>query len=60
VADVEGASRRAFRGRADLFAKDGFHPSARGYELWAEIMWPTVERALAPRVQGRRAGGAER
>lgn len=60
VAGVEVASRRAFRGRADLFAKDGFHPSARGYELWAETMWPTVERALAPRVQGRRPVGAER
>ncbi len=56
IAEVEEPSRRAFRGRADVFAKDGFHPSARGYELWADLVWPPVERALAPRVQARRAG----
>ncbi len=56
VADVHGATRRAFRDRgAELFAKDGFHPSAAGYELWAEAMWPSVEKAVvAPRVQARR------
>ena len=56
VADVHGATRRAIRDRgAELFSRDGFHPSAAGYELWAEAMWPAVERAVvAPRVQARR------
>jgi lysophospholipase L1-like esterase len=56
VASVEAASRHAFRSGAGVFARDGFHPSARGYELWADAMSPAVERALAPRVQGRRPG----
>ena len=55
VAALEATSRRAFAARPELLAKDGLHPSARGYDLWAEAMWPTVERALAPRVQARRA-----
>ncbi len=28
-----------------LFSSDGFHPSALGYELWAETLWPHIERA---------------
>jgi lysophospholipase L1-like esterase len=59
LADVHGATRRALRDRgAELFSKDGFHPSAAGYELWAEAMWPAVERAVAPRVQARRPAPA--
>jgi lysophospholipase L1-like esterase len=63
VAEVEARSRRAFREDAGLLGRDGFHPSARGYDLWADAMWPAIERALAPRVQARRpaaAPGAER
>ncbi len=58
VAEVEATSRRAFTGHPELFAKDGFHPSARGYELWADALFPVVERALAPRVQARRGPAA--
>jgi lysophospholipase L1-like esterase len=54
VAEVEASSRRAFREDAGLLSRDGFHPSSRGYEVWAAAMWPTIERALAPRVQARR------
>lgn len=58
VADVLPATRRALRDDpASLFAEDGFHPNARGHEVWAEAMWPVVERAMAPRVQARRPGG---
>jgi acyl-CoA thioesterase-1 len=64
VGPVEAVSRRAFRDESGLFAKDGFHPSARGYDLWTDALWPAVERALAPRVQARRgahgAGAPER
>jgi len=58
VVELEEPSRRAFGERADLFAADGLHPSARGYELWADLAWPPVERALAlaPHVQARRPG----
>jgi acyl-CoA thioesterase-1 len=58
VADVHAATRRSLRERPELFAADGFHPSARGYEAWAEAMWPAVEGALAPRVQARRPAAA--
>jgi lysophospholipase L1-like esterase len=54
LAEVEALSRRAFREDPGLLAQDGFHPSARGYEVWAAAMWPAIERALAPRVQARR------
>ena len=58
VAEVEAPTRRAFATRPELFAPDGFHPSARGYELWSDALWPTVERVLAPRVQARRGAAA--
>jgi acyl-CoA thioesterase-1 len=60
LADVYGRSRHAFRDRgSELFAKDGFHPSSVGYELWAEAMWPEVERAVvAPRVEAMRPAAA--
>jgi lysophospholipase L1-like esterase len=63
VAPVEAVSRRAVSEEAGVFAPDGFHPSARGYELWADALWPAIERALGARVQGRRGsapGGAQR
>jgi lysophospholipase L1-like esterase len=58
VGELEVTSRRAFARDPALVAKDGLHPSARGYELWADALWPAVERALAPRVQARRAAPA--
>ena len=27
----------------ELFGSDGFHPSAKGYERWADELWPHVE-----------------
>jgi lysophospholipase L1-like esterase len=62
LSDVYGRSRRAFRDRSgELFSSDGFHPSSKGYELWADAMWPDVERAVvAPRVQAQRPEAGER
>lgn len=60
VGELEAVSRRAFARDPGLLARDGLHPSARGYELWAGALWPTVERALAPRVQARRPAPAAR
>ena len=30
---------------AELFCPDGFHPSAKGYQRWADLLWPAVEAA---------------
>lgn len=58
VADLWAASRAAARTDGDaVWSADGLHPSARGYDRWAEAMWPAAERALAPRVQARRPAG---
>lgn len=56
VVDLWQASRAAARaeGSDALFSKDGFHPSAKGYDVWVAAMWPPVERALGPRAQARR------
>jgi len=40
------ANSRRLHGRADLFSADGFHPSAEGYEEWADQLWPAVEPLL--------------
>lgn len=58
VAELEVTSRRAFADQPELLARDGFHPSARGYDLWADALFPVVERAVGPRVQGRRGAAA--
>jgi lysophospholipase L1-like esterase len=42
LVDLFAASQQ-LRGKPGLFSPDGFHPSAAGYEEWAEAMWPTVE-----------------
>ncbi len=54
VAELEATSRHAFPGHPELFSQDGLHPSARGYELWTDALWPAVAGVLAPRVQARR------
>ncbi len=36
--DLYGWSREVLPQRDDLFSPDGFHPSARGYDVWAERM----------------------
>ncbi len=54
LAEVDLTSRAAQRSSpGSLFSSDGFHPSARGYERWAEAISPAAERALAPRRQAR-------
>jgi lysophospholipase L1-like esterase len=46
LVDLYGWSREALPGRPELFCGDGFHPSARGYEVWAERMAPHIEALL--------------
>jgi lysophospholipase L1-like esterase len=45
VVDLFGLSRREVPGHPEYFCSDGFHPSELGYERWADLMWPAVERA---------------
>jgi acyl-CoA thioesterase-1 len=44
--DMFAASRRLF-GTPGLFCADGFHPSAAGYDAWADAMWPAVRQIAA-------------
>ncbi len=46
LVDLWKLSRCALADRPELFSSDGFHPSAEGYETWAELMWPTLENVL--------------
>ncbi len=46
VFDVFTLTQRELRSHPEYFSSDGFHPSDRGYELWAEQMWPTVARVV--------------
>jgi lysophospholipase L1-like esterase len=46
LADLFAASRR-LSGLPGLFCPDGFHPSAQGYEAWADAMWPAVRQITA-------------
>jgi acyl-CoA thioesterase-1 len=46
VFDVYNATHQQLDSRPELFSADGFHPSDAGYELWAELMWPTTARSI--------------
>jgi lysophospholipase L1-like esterase len=46
VFDVYTTTREQLLSRPELFSADGFHPSDKGYELWAEQMWPTIARII--------------
>ncbi len=46
LVDLYSWSREALPGRPELFSPDGFHPSALGYEVWAERMAPHIEALL--------------
>src|SRR5205085_11235090 len=44
--DLYAMSREVLSSRDDLFSADGFHPSAAGYQAWAERMVPHIEPLL--------------
>ena len=44
--DLYALSREALPGRPELFCSDGFHPSALGYDVWAERMFAPVAALL--------------
>ena len=41
------------RSGGGLFSPDGFHPSAEGYEEWAEQVWPAVQALLVSPANAR-------
>ncbi len=46
VFDVYTSTHEQLPSRPELFSADGFHPSDKGYELWEELMWPTIARTI--------------
>jgi lysophospholipase L1-like esterase len=52
LVDLFALSARELSTHPEYFSPDGFHPSAAGYDRWAELMWPAVQ-AVASRWQER-------
>ncbi|MBD0372821.1 MAG: SGNH/GDSL hydrolase family protein [Pyrinomonadaceae bacterium] len=46
LVDAFKATHEIIPSHPDFFSNDGFHPSDKGYEYWAEEMWPTVKKAI--------------
>ncbi len=46
VASVFAQSQAELPHHPELFSGDGFHPSAKGYDRWAEVVWPAVAGTL--------------
>jgi acyl-CoA thioesterase-1 len=49
VVDLFRPSRAELPGHPELLAADGYHPSDRGYERWAALVWVGVERRISAR-----------
>jgi lysophospholipase L1-like esterase len=48
--DLFAWSRETLSGRRELFSPDGFHPSALGYDVWAQRMLPQMISLLRETV----------
>lgn len=46
IFDIYSVTNRELASHPEYFSADGFHPSDEGYELWAEEMWPLLEKIL--------------
>lgn len=42
VFDNYTITREQLSSHPEFFSQDGFHPSDKGYEFWAEQMWPII------------------
>jgi acyl-CoA thioesterase-1 len=40
--DIYTITHEQLPSHPEFFSEDGFHPSDKGYEFWAEQMWPTI------------------
>lgn len=52
VVDIARLTGPAFRADPTTLASDEFHPSARGYALWADALLPAVRAAVSGRLAG--------
>ncbi len=50
VFDIYSITSRELPAHPEYFSRDGFHPSDKGYELWANEMWPTIARVIGAPV----------
>lgn len=46
IVDAYSTTRDLIPKHPEFFSADRFHPSDMGYEFWAELMWPTVQKAI--------------
>ena len=46
VFDIYSVTSRELASHPEYFSSDGFHPSDAGYELWADQMWPSLEKVI--------------
>ena len=46
IFDIFSITHEQLPSHPEYFSADGFHPSDKGYELWAEEMWPTVSKVI--------------
>ena len=46
IFDMYAISKDELPSHPEYFSSDGFHPTDKGYELWATQMWPTVARVI--------------
>lgn len=44
--DICALTRKQLPSHPEYLSADGFHPSDRGYEAWAEGLWDVVQRVL--------------
>jgi len=49
IVDLFRPSRAEVPTHPELIAADGYHPSDRGYERWAELVWAGIGRRLTTR-----------
>lgn len=50
LVDLFSFSQREIPHHPEYFASDGFHPSKHGYDRWADLMWPELERLAQSKV----------
>jgi acyl-CoA thioesterase I len=46
IFDIFSITHEQLPSHPEYFSEDGFHPSDKAYELWAEEMWPTVAEVI--------------
>ena len=49
IFDIHTITKAELPSHPEYFSGDGFHPSDKGYELWASEMWTTVEEVISRR-----------